>query len=421
MKDQLTTHSSRSAIFAWCLYDWANSAFPTVITTFIFAAYFTQSVALNVNLGTAQWGYTITISGILIALASPIFGAIADHYGRRKPWLAAFSVVAVVAAACLWWVKPDSSSVPLALTLVIIGTVGFDIALVFYNAMLHDLVPKSYYGRLSGWGWGLGYLGGLACLLVALAIVASDFGKHAKHAEPIRVCGPLVAAWFVVFALPLFRYTPDQPQKHSLSTSVSMGLSQFIQSLKKIISYPSILLFLIAHMIYIDGLNTIFAFGGVYAAGTFGFNTQEIILFGIATNITAGLGALGFAWIDDWIGPKTTILLSIMAIFLLGIGVLLAPTAKWFWIFSVSLTFFIGPVQASSRSLLTRLVPEGMVTEVFGLYAFSGKVTAFIGPWALGMATLYWQSQRVGMATTLVFMIIGAILLQKVKVQHHGN
>lgn len=410
---------AKKPVFAWCLYDWANSAFPTIITTFLFAAYFTQSVATDVHTGTAQWGYTITVSGILIALLSPVFGSIADHYGQRKPWLAAFTSIAVVASALLWFVKPTPDSTQFALQLVIIGTVGFEIAAVFYNAMLHDLAPPAYYGRISGWGWGLGYLGGLGCLLIALLLIqpniAAFLNLNTQTAEHIRISGPLVGVWFTLFAIPLFLWVKDQPSQLTLVPAVKKGTQQFWKSLKNIAHHKNIFIFLIAHMIYIDGLNTIFAFGGIYAAGTFGFTAFQLIIFGIAMNIGAGLGAAIFAWVDDIIGPKKMILIAILGLLTTGAGLLLVEQLSWFWSLALVLSLFVGPVQASSRSLLTHIVPEHMTNEVFGLYAFSGKATAFIGPWVLGWVTYHFSSQRLGMASTFVFLIIGGLLLIKVK------
>lgn len=414
---EITAKTSRKGIFSWCLYDWANSVFPTIITTFIFAAYFTSSVADNKELGTALWGFTITISGVFIAVFSPIFGAISDYFGKRKPWLLTFTSIALVSSFALWWVYPNTNSVRFALINVIIGTVGFEVAMVFYNAMLHDLVPRNYYGRVSGWGWGLGYFGGLACLIVSLIFVNMPevFHLNVAMAEQVRISGPLVSVWFILFSIPLFIFTPDLPKQMSLKSAIKKGLSQFLMSIKTVVKEEkNILYFLIAHMIYIDGMNTIFVFGGIYAAGTFGFTTKEIIIYGILMNIGAGLGAITFAWIDDWIGPKPTILISLAGLLLLGIPILLISDQLAFWVLALLLSVFVGPVQASSRSLLTHITREDMVTEIFGLYALSGKATAFLGPWLFGIVTLHFMSQRAGMATTMLFLFTGASLLYTV-------
>jgi len=181
--------SSKKSVAAWCLFDWANSAFPTLILTFVFATYFTKSVAKNPIIGTSQWGNAIALAGIMIAICSPIFGAIADHEGRRKPWLAVFTLICIIASALLWYTKPLHTDVHWALTWVVIGTIGFEVGMVFYNSMLSDLAPKAYLGRLSGWSWGIGYFGGLTSLIIML------FGFHVNTVDEIRLAGPFVALY----------------------------------------------------------------------------------------------------------------------------------------------------------------------------------------------------------------------------------
>ncbi len=188
---------SKKAIIAWCLFDWANSAFPAVVLTFVFATYFTQAIASNKIVGTAEWGNMIAIAGITIAILSPIFGAIADHEGRRKPWIAVFALFAILSSMLLWFALPQQQYVHWTLACVMLGIIGFEISTVFYNSMLKDLVTEKYVGRVSGWAWGIGYIGGLVCLIIALfAFVQTGghwLGLNTKTAEQIRICGPLVA------------------------------------------------------------------------------------------------------------------------------------------------------------------------------------------------------------------------------------
>ena len=218
--------TSKSAIIAWASFDWANSAFPAIITTFVFSTYFTQAIAKNKILGTAQWGDTIALAGLLIAILSPILGAIADYEGRKKPWLAFFSLLCITASALLWFAKPSTSYVSWTLICVIFGTIGLEVGMVFYNSMLSDIAPKGYVGRLSGWGWGVGYFGGLVSLLIVLLIfIQGDvtwLGLNTKTAEQIRISGPLVAIWFLIFGWPLFIFTPDQP-------STGLGVKQSVK------------------------------------------------------------------------------------------------------------------------------------------------------------------------------------------------
>ena len=418
--DAADDRGGRRARIAWCVFDWANSGYPTVIVTFVFAAYFAQAVAPSPTVGTTQWGYALSISGVFIALLSPAVGAVADRGGPRKPWLGGFSAVCMAAAATLWLVRPDPDDVLLGLVIFAIGNGAFEIATVFYNAMLPGLVPERRLGRLSGWGWGLGYLGGLVCLVIALVVFVQPetppFGLDKQAAENVRIVGPMVAAWYALFALPLFLWTPDRPSSHlPLRDAVALGLGDLMRTFRDIRRHADIARFLAARILYIDGLNTLFAFGGIYAAGTFGMTLDEIIRFGIAMNVTAGLGAAGFAWIDDRIGARPTILIALGGMIALGIPLLLVETKAGFWLLALPLGIFMGPAQAASRSLMARLAPVGKSTEMFGLFALSGKITAFLGPAVLAFTTDAFASQRAGMATVLVFLALGGLILLTVR------
>jgi UMF1 family MFS transporter len=421
-----STPPNRRALASWCLYDWANSAFPTVILTFVFATYFTQAVASDLVTGTAQWGFALTVSGAILAVGSPVLGAIADRTGARKPWLATFTALSVATTAGLWFVGPSTAFVALALVLVVLSNCGFEFGTVFYNAMLPDLVPASRIGRLSGWGWGIGYAGGLVCLVIALFVLIKPeippFGLAKANAEHVRAAAILCALWFALFSLPILLWTPDRPSRRvRLSQAVTEGVATLLHTLRNVRHHRAVALYLIAQMIYTDGLNTLFAFGGIYAAGTFSMSLEEVLMFGIALNVTAGIGAIGFAWIDDWIGSKKTIAIGLVAVTLLGAAILVAHDKTQFWILGSALGVFFGPIQAASRSLMAHLSPAEVRTEMFGLYALTGKATAFLGPMVLGWATLASGSQRVGMATVLVFFIAGLALLLRVRDPRRGS
>ncbi len=410
----------RRAIAAWCLFDWANSAWPTVVGTFVFAAYFTRAVAPDPATGTAQWGWAMAASGLAVAVLSPPLGAVADSAGRRKPWLAATTALCIAATAMLWFATPGAGSVLWVLVFVALGNVAFEVGMVFYNAMLPDIAPEERIGRVSGWGWGLGYAGGLACLAVALfgLVRASPppFGLDAAAAEPVRATALLVAGWFALFAVPLFLFVPDRPASGlGGAAALRAGLATLLRTLRRLGAYGSVGRFLLARMIYTDGLNTLFIFGAIYAAGTFGFTIEEVILFGMATNVTAGLGAVLFAWVDDRIGAKRTVVIALVGLIAVGGALLLIHSKTAFWALGLGLSVFFGPAQAASRSLMARLAPEGLTTEMFGLYALSGKATAFVGPALLGWVTSVFDSQRAGMATVLVFLGAGLLLLLPVR------
>ncbi|BBK41086.1 MFS transporter [Allostella vacuolata] len=407
----------RAGLFAWCLYDFANSAFPTVVITFVFSAYFVRAVAADVEAGTAAWGQAMAIAGLATAVLSPVLGAVADRSGRRKPWILVCSAICILAGGGLWFVRPDPSYVLLGLTLAVIASIAFEVGTVFYNAMLPDLVPPSRIGRWSGWAWGIGYLGGLLCLVVALfGLVMTPtplFGLDKATSEHVRAVAPLTAIWFAVFALPFFVLTPDRAATGVAPWAAARaGLGRIWHTLRHLGAERNIARFLVARLFYTDALNTLFAFGGIYAAGTFGMGFDEVIMFGIALNVTAGLGAGAFGWIDDRIGPKPTILIAILGLVLFGTAVLLAESKSWFWVFGLAIGIFVGPAQAASRSLMAHLAPPERESEMFGLFALSGKATSFMGPALLAWATLAFDSQRAGMATIIVFFAIGfAILL----------
>lgn len=406
------TPSTTWGLVSWALFDWANSAYSTVIQTFLFAAYFTRQVAVNETVGTEQWGYTVGVAGLFVALTGPVLGAMADRSGRRKPWLAAFTLLCVGATCLMGLVRPDSGDVFFAMILLALGIIGVEEGAIFYNSMLADLTPRDRIGRWSGWGWGLGYAGGLACLVVALfGIVENPYaGKLLAGVEagPVRAVFPLVGIWFLVFSLPLFFVTPDRPSRGlSPLQAARQGLRQLSGTLRKVGRYRPLIRFLVARMIYIDGLATVFALGGVYAAGTFDMTERDILMFGIAMNVFAGLGAASFAWLDDRLGSRRTILLSLIGLIVGGVAILVVEAVFWFWVFAFLLGVFVGPVQASSRSYLARLAPESLRSEMFGLYALSGKATAFVGPPLVGWLTALTGSQRIGMGTVVLFFLVG--------------
>ena len=407
---------SRRALVAWSFYDWANSAFPTLIITFVFAAYFTKAVAPDVVSGTAMWGWAMSASALGVALAGPVLGAVADRGGHNKRWLGFFTAVCVVATAALVMVAPNATWVVYALVMVAIANFAFERGVVFYPAMLPALVAGDRIGRISGWAWGLGYAGGLSCLALALvAFVQAEvpwFGVPKADAMNVRATAVLTALWVGVFSIPLFLWAPDKPGSGKpAGTLVREGVSELWKTLKAFRQHKVAFQFLFARMIYTDGINTLFAFGGIYAAGTFGMSFSELIIFGIGINVTAGIGAAGFGWLDDRLGPKTVVMIALAGLSILGAALLMAQGKMLFWAFALPLGLFVGPAQAASRSYMARLAPRGMETEMFGLYALSGKATAFLGPALLGWATLMFDSQRAGMATILAFFALGAGLL----------
>ena len=309
----------KKGIIAWCIFDWANSAFPTVVITFVFANYYTAALASSPEQATSEWGNAISLSGLAVAILAPICGAVADLGGRRKPWLLLFSLLCIAAGMALWTVEPDPSFALRALILVAIANATFELGQVFYNAMLPEIAPRPMLGRISGWAWGIGYAGGLVCLTLTLVFLILPekplFGLEMAKGEPARASAVLVSLWYLIFAVPLFLYTPDQPSSGiPFGRAVRQGLAMLARTLGNLRRHGNIARYLLARMIYTDGLNTLFIFGGVYAAGHFGMDTEEVLIFAILLNITAGIGAAAFGWIDDAIGAKRTILIAVTSL-----------------------------------------------------------------------------------------------------------
>ncbi|PHK93970.1 MFS transporter [Pseudoroseomonas rhizosphaerae] len=421
----MNTRLPRQA-WAWALYDWANSAFPTVVSTFVIAAYFAQGIAPDPATGQAQWGWMQTAAGVAIALLSPLLGAVADAGGRRRMMLLLCTVVTAIATALVWFAAPDPRHALWALVCVGIATVGFELGTVFYNSMLPQVAPPERVGRLSGLAWGLGYAGGLACLVVALLLLVqpdpSPFGLDRGAAEHVRATALLVAAWMLAFGWPVLVLLPDPPPpRPPWNTAIRQGLGEIGALLRGLPRNPVLGRFLLACLFYTDGLNTLFAFGAIYAAGAFGMEFDEILMFGIALNVTAGLGAAGFGLLEDRLGARRTILASLAALLALGLGVVLAEDKGVFWGLALALGLFIGPAQSASRSYMARLAPPDEVAAHFGLFALSGRITGFMGPAVLAFVTSVTASQRAGMATVLAFLALGGAILLTVREPKPGK
>jgi UMF1 family MFS transporter len=445
------TYPPRSAVIGWMLFDWAAQPYFSLITTFVFAPYFATRVASDPATGQSLWGFATAAAGLIIALASPVLGAIADASGRRKPWIAGFGAIFVIGACIMWIGKPGDPSLILPLLIAYgFATIGVEFATVFNNAMMPSLVPPDKIGRLSGSGWALGYVGGILSLILVLGFLAASpttgrtlfglaplFGLDPATFQGDRISAPLSGIWFVVFVLPMFLLTPDFPAKLSPSKAMHEGLTDLRGTLRELPQHRSMMAFLIANMIYTDGLVSLFAFGGIYAAGTFGWNTIQIGTFGITLAIAGTIGAFLGGRLDDLLGPKRVIagsmlllLLSIAGILLIdketilfmkvtppvpGGGLFAAPAEKAYLLLGCLIGMAGGPLQAASRTLLIRMAPQDRIAQYFGLFALTGKVTSFIGPLLIGIVTAITTSQKAGMAVLVLFFVAGLGLLARVK------
>jgi UMF1 family MFS transporter len=407
----------RRAIVSWALYDFANSPFTTLVVTFIYATYFTQAIADDPIRGTALWSRAVTATAIIVALGSPLLGALADRGGYRKLFVVLATLVCAAGTAALYFVLPGQ--VLAALLLLVAANVAFELGGVFYNAFLPDIAPPGRIGSVSGLGWGLGYFGGLVALVVALfGFIQPEipwFGFSKEAGENVRATNLLVAVWFLVFSLPLFFWVREDRSRVSRGGAVVADtVAQLKATFGQVRRYRQVVRFLVARLIYNDALVTIFAFGGIYAAETFGFTLEQVLIFGIVINLAAGAGAILLGFLDDAIGGKRTIIISLIGLMLATTLATVATSSTWIWVAGVAIGIFSGPNQAASRSLMGRFVPAQAENEFFGFFAFSGKLTAFIGPFLLGLLTQVSGSQRVGVSVVLVLFAIGLWLLLRV-------
>ena len=426
---------NKLTVFSWSMYDFANQPFTTLIVTFIYGTFFTKVIAENEIVGTLLWSRGITITALIVAFLSPLMGAIADKGGYRKLYLIFWTWVSIAGSLLLWF--PIEGQVIFALTAFIIGNVGFEMGGVFCNAFLPEIAPKEKIGRISGYGWSFGYVGGLIALALGLLLFINPeipiFNLDKSTYEHIRGTNIMVAIWFAVFSIPTFLFVNEDHRSGKKKTNlIADSIKQIKETFRNVRQYRELTRFLIARLIYNDGLITVFAFGGIYAAGTFDFSFQEIMIFAIVLNVAAGLGAFLMGFLDDFIGGKQTIQISNYGLILACIIAVVAPNRDLFnialpiigdtiisgktlfWLSGILIGIFSGPNQASSRSLMARFVPQGKENEFFGFFAFSGKATAFIGPFFLGYFTLLFNSQRYGIAVVLFLLVIGTILLRSV-------
>ena len=411
---------NRKTIISWMMYDFANSSFANNVTTFIYAAFFTKVIAENEIIGTALWSRGVGIIMLVVALLSPPLGALSDQGGYRKRFLIFFTFLAVIFTALLYF--PQQGQAIYALTLYIIACICFEMGIVFYNAFLPDIAPPERIGRISGQAWGVGYFGGLLSMAVLMVgFVSAEtpwFGLTKETHAHIRATNIGVAIWFAIFSLPALFYLPAPPARQ---TDGKPGLvasyRRILQTFRELQRYREIFKLLLARLVYNDGLITVFAFGGIYAAGTFGFTFEEVLFFGIIVNIAAGIGAWCFGYLDDRLGGKLTIQITLVGFVIAAIIAVVPQEKIWFWVAGLLVGLFAGPNQSASRSLMGRFVPQNKETEFYGFYAFSGKATAFLGPLLMGVITQASGSQRYGMATVGLFFIIGSLLLRTVDEQ----
>jgi UMF1 family MFS transporter len=443
----------KGALFGWVMFDWATQPFYTLVVTFLFAPYFVNGFMADPARGASLWAYATGIAELIAAVLAPVLGAIADAGQPRKPWIAGFSVLLIVGMCGLWLAAPGRTDLaPLVLIAFGLATIGAELATVFNNAMMTSLVSGRKLGTLSGLGWATGYVGGLVSLVLVAGFLVADpsTGKTVLGLQPLapvdpatregdRLVGPFSALWYLVFVLPLFLFTPDVRATPLEARPVSASLSQLLRSVNDLVrNHGQVALFLLARMLYADGLGAVFAFGGIYAATVFGWGATELGLFGIILVLAGTIGAALGGPLDDAKGSKTVIVLTLLVFILAAIGVLSVDAGHVLFVvpveakipgsapfssvgeqvylaFAMLVGITAGPIQSSSRTLLARLCPQGKMTEFFGFFSFSGKITAFAAPLLIGAVTHASGSQRLGIASSLIFLAGGLLLLLRVK------
>ena len=396
-------------VIGYALYDWACSPVPTLHATFIFAVYFTTQVAPE-N-GTAYWGYMTALASLSVAIIAPFLGGLADAKSIRKLMLLIFTLIGGLSTLLLWNILPQSSFMMQALIVSFISIFAMELTFVFYNSLLTSVAKPNQIGFVSGISWGFGYFGAIACLMLALFIFIQakepPFGLSWDDAGPVRATMILAGIWLFIFSIPAFLFIMEE----KTDVEKISPISRLIDGFKIIIKIPGLLRFMIARMLYTDGLTVVFAFAGIYAAKVFGFAQDKVIIFAIAVNLFCGIGAIAGGFIEDRIGAFKTVRISLFFLLILGAGILLAPTEIWFWVFGLLVGIFIGPVQSSSRSLVAQYAPTKNRAQIFGFYMFAGKSTSFLGPAIYGWLVFTTGIERAGMLIVLVFFIAGIIVL----------
>jgi MFS transporter, UMF1 family len=435
-----------AGIWGWMFFDWAAQPFFTVVTTFIFGPYFVSRLTTDPVHAQAMWSNMATISSVIIAVLSPILGSIADQSGARKPWIGFFAVIKIASLFGLWFAAPGSPVI-YPMIFMILASIAAEFSIVFNDSMMPRLVGKDEVGRLSNTAWGLGYLGGMIVLIAVVTLLAGSletgktllgfdplFGLDPHTGEDARVTGPISAVWYLIFIIPMFLFTPDAPKGIPFGRAVKVGLAEVRNTIGELKHRKGILKFLLARMIYQDGVNGLLILGGTFAAGMFGWATIEIGLYGIILNVVAIFGCIIAGRIDHRIGSKVTIVISLIMLLIATVGIISTgpgytlfglielPVAdsggffgtaaeKAYILYGLLIGLAFGPVQASSRSYLARSVSLEEAGRYFGIYALSGRATSFMATLMFSIVTYSSGSARLGMATLVIFLIGGLALL----------
>jgi UMF1 family MFS transporter len=416
---------TRRRIVAWGLWDWGSSGFNVIVLTFVFSVYLTDSVGKELPgpISANSWlGWAIGASGLVVALMAPVIGQSADRAGRRLRSTGLWTAACVLCLLAMIAVRADHHYLWLGLLLLGGASLFYELAVVSYNAILRQISTPETIGRVSGFGWSMGYFGGIVALLAAyVLLIANDGGLLGVSTEDgfnIRLVALLSGIWFAVFAIPLFRMVPEAPAalERPPRLGVAASYRKLFRDLRDLYrASPHTVYFLAASALYRDGLAAVFTFGGVLAVTVYGIAADDVLIFGVAANVVSAAGALAGGWLDDRRGPKIVVAGSLIGMIAAGVVLLFLSGPTAFWIFGLALCLFVGPAQSSSRTYLARLTPAGQEGQLFGLYATTGRAVSFIAPTLVGLFTYLFATDRAGMAGILLVLALGVLALWKVR------
>jgi UMF1 family MFS transporter len=399
-------------IFIWTLFDFANTSFSVLILTTAYSVYFREIVAGNSQIGDFLWGLAFSISMFIVAFISPFLGAIADHSSNKKFFLFIFTILCITSTGLMFFV--ERGDILLGMVLLILANIGFEGGLVFYDAFLPEITTERSYGRVSGYGFAMGYVGSFISLLVAYPFLKGEFAEW--NLFNVRLSFIVAASFFLFFSLPFFIVIKER--KIEIDDKVSylkVGIERVKSTFTNARKYSNIGKFLLSYFIYADGINTVIIFASIFARHTLNFSLVEILIFFLTVQSTAILGSVVFGIIADSIGQKKTLSITLLLWIITAIGAYFCVDKTTFYIIGFIAGATMGSSQSTSRSLMSKIIPPSKKTEFFGFYSFFGKSSAILGPLVFGAVSSLTGSQRVAVISVALFFVVGLILLQRVR------
>jgi MFS transporter, UMF1 family len=397
--------NEKKKIFIWSLFDFANTSFSIVVVTFLYAVYFKKVVAQEQPIGDLYWSVGTSLAMVITAIISPILGAIADYSAGKKRFLLFFTLLCIAATASLFFI--GSGNVFWGITIFVFANVGFEAGLVFYDSFLPEITQPKNYGRVSGYGFAMGYLGSLATLAIIFPFIQS---------EMIKESFPIAALFFLIFSLPLFIYLKDNRKVVTEHESYfKIGVTRVWNTLSHLKNYKNLATFLLAYFFYIEGVNTIIFFSGNYASTTLGFSETELLIFFLTVQTTAIVGSVVLGILADSIGQKKTIIITLIMWLITVVIAYLVQDKNGFYVVGLIAGAAMGSSQSTSRSLMSKLTPAEKKTEFFGFYSFFGKSSAIVGPLVFGLVSFISGDQRLAIFSIGFFFLIGLLILLKVE------